>query len=554
MEAYNSLWSVFANLAIIAVLLLAYLIVVLAFFIIAIQIFITLIEFKLVTLAGFVLLPFAFWNRTAFMAEKVLGHIVSSGIKVLVLAVITGIGTTLFSTFTATVGPEPDARQVLAIALGALSLLGLSIFGPGIANGIVSGGPQLGAGAAAGTVLAAGGALVGGAAAAKLGVGAAASTIGATGRMGAAAAQGGARMAGGAAGAYSVGSLGRSGAGAVAGGMAAVGQTAATGAVNAALSPLRRMAGKASASMKDNFRTGARAGLGVAPASGSPAPAASPAAPASAPPAWASAMKQRQSATHGATVLAHTMKAGDSHGGGGGPDVKERSDPKMFRRPTIRYGQTPEPATPYQRAAQVWDDRIGSARVQAKNWRLAFFGALALSGGLSAGLVWQSARGHIVPWVVQVDRLGEAQAVAPAETGYRPTDPQIAFHLARFIEQVRAIPADPVIVRQNWLRAYDFTTDKGALALNDYARADPIAQVGKVQVAVDVSSVIRASGDSFRVAWIERRYQDGSLAETTRWSAILTVVVQTPRTPDALRKNPLGVFVNALNWSKELSQ
>ncbi len=323
-EAFSSIWAVFSNLAIIVVLLLAYLIVVLAFFIIAIQVFITLIEFKLVTLAGFVLLPFAFWNRTAFMAEKVLGHIVSSGIKVLVLAVITGIGTTLFSTFTATVGPEPDAREVLAIALGALSLLGLSIFGPGIANGIVSGGPQLGAGAAAGTALAAGGALVGGAAAAKLGVGAAASTIGATGRMTGAAARGGARMAGGAASAYSVGALGRSGAGAVAGGMAAVGQTAASGAVNAALSPLRRMAGKASASMKDNFRTGARAGLGAAPASGSGTPAASSAASASAPPAWDSAMKQRQSASHGATVLAHTMKAGDSHGGGAGPDVKER--------------------------------------------------------------------------------------------------------------------------------------------------------------------------------------------------------------------------------------
>ncbi|EGI54340.1 conjugal transfer family protein [Sphingomonas sp. S17] len=227
----------------------------------------------------------------------------------------------------------------------------------------------------------------------------------------------------------------------------------------------------------------------------------------------------------------------------------------MFRRPTIRYGQTPEPTTPYQRAAQLWDDRIGSARVQAKNWRLAFFGALALSGGLAASLVWQSARGHIVPWVVQVDRLGEAQAVAPAETGYRPTDPQIAFHLARFIEQVRAIPADPVIVRQNWLRAYDFTTDRGAVALNDYARAnDPFANVGRVQVAVDVSSVIRASPDSFRVAWTERRYQDGSLTATERWSAILTIVVQQPRTPDALRKNPLGVFVNALNWSRELSQ
>jgi len=227
----------------------------------------------------------------------------------------------------------------------------------------------------------------------------------------------------------------------------------------------------------------------------------------------------------------------------------------MFRRPSIRYGQSPEPVTPYQRAAQVWDDRIGSARAAAKNWRLAFFGCLALSGGLSAALVWQSARGTITPWVVEVDKFGEARAVAPADAGYRPTDPQIAFHLARFIEQVRSVPADPIVLRGNWLRAYDFTTDKGALALNDYARGnDPFALVGKTQVAVDVSSVIRASNDSFRVAWTERRYQDGALAETSRWSAILTVAVQTPRSPDGLRKNPLGVFVGALNWSKELSQ
>ena len=163
--------------------------------------------------------------------------------------------------------------------------------------------------------------------------------------------------------------------------------------------------------------------------------------------------------------------------------------------------------------------------------------------------------GMVTPWIVQVDKLGEAQAVAPAEEGYHPTDPQIAFHLARFIENVRGIPADPVVLRQSWLRAYDFTTAKGALALNDYARTnDPFAQIGKVQVAVDVSSVIRASNDSFRIAWTERRYQDGSLAATERWSAIASIVVQPPHTPDALRKNPLGVFVNALNWSKELSQ
>eukprot|EP01136_Pigoraptor_vietnamica_P040114 Opistho-1_new@11671 len=153
----------------------------------------------------------------------------------------------------------------------------------------------------------------------------------------------------------------------------------------------------------------------------------------------------------------------------------------MFKRPSIRYGQSPDPVTPYQRAAQVWDDRIGSARVQAKNWRLAFFGCLALSGGLAGGLVWQSARGTIIPWVVEVDKLGEAREVAPATADYRPTDPQIAFHLARFIENVRSIPADGIVLRQNWLRAYDFATDKGALFLNDYARAnDPFAQLGKI--------------------------------------------------------------------------
>jgi type IV secretion system protein VirB5 len=225
----------------------------------------------------------------------------------------------------------------------------------------------------------------------------------------------------------------------------------------------------------------------------------------------------------------------------------------MFQRSTVRYGRTPEPETPYQRAGQVWDERIGSARVQAENWRYAFFGALFLTCLLTCALVWQSARGTVTPWVVQVDKLGQAEAVAPALADYRPTDPQIAWHLARFIEEVRGVPADPVVLRQNWLDAYDYVTDKGALALNDYARTnDPFSKVEKTQVAVDVSSVIRASSDSFRVAWTERHYVDNSLAATERWSAILTIVVQPPTDADRLKKNPLGVYIHALNWSKEL--
>jgi type IV secretory pathway TrbF-like protein len=214
----------------------------------------------------------------------------------------------------------------------------------------------------------------------------------------------------------------------------------------------------------------------------------------------------------------------------------------MFKRPSVRYGRMPEPETPYQKAAQVWDERIGSARVQAKNWRLMAFGCLMLSGGLASGLVWQSLRGTVTPWVVQVDHLGQAQAMAPADGNYQPTDPQIAFHLARFIEDVRGLPTDGIVLRQDWLRAYDFTTDRGAAALNDYARTnDPFANLGKLQISIEVTSVIRASPISFRVAWIQRSYENGSLSATERWTAILTVVIDTPRDADRLRKNPLGV-------------
>src|SRR6516162_8403221 len=205
----------------------------------------------------------------------------------------------------------------------------------------------------------------------------------------------------------------------------------------------------------------------------------------------------------------------------------------MFNRPSVHYGRTPQPVTLYQKAAQVWDDRIGSARVRARNWRLMAFGCMLLSGGLAGALVWQSTQGTITPWVVEVDHLGQAQAIAAASPYYLPTD--------------------AIVLRQDWLRAYDFTTDRGAAALNDYARAnDPFAKLGNTQVAVEISSVIRASPNSFRVAWTERRYDSGQLAATERWTAIISIVIETPRDADRLRKNPLGIYVNSINWSKEL--
>src|SRR5437660_12104803 len=191
--------SFFENFIQIVVLLFAWVVVLLAFFILAIQLFVTLIEFKLTTLAGFVLIPFGLFGKTAFAAERVLGNVISSGVKVMVLAVIVGIGSSLFSQFTAGFGGnQPTIDNAMALMLGALSLLGLGIFGPGIANGLVSGGPQLGAGAAVGAAAAGGGVVAAGLA----GVGMAAGGLAAAGGMAAGGARGAAALASGATTAY----------------------------------------------------------------------------------------------------------------------------------------------------------------------------------------------------------------------------------------------------------------------------------------------------------------------------------------------------------------
>ena len=265
--------SFFENFIQIAVLLFAWIVVLLAFFILAIQLFITLIEFKLTTLAGFVLIPFGLFGKTAFAAERVLGNVISSGVKVLVLAVIVGIGSTLFAQFTAGFGGnQPTVDNAMALVLGALSLLGLGIFGPGIANGIVSGGPQLGAGAAVGTGLAAGGAIVAGAGLAAGGAGLAGGAL-------VGGARGAAAIAGGAAGAYRAGGLG---------GVARQGA--------------RRSSARCAAWLPGLVAVRRRQ---------------------TAPPAWARRMKRAQTVNQGVSAATHAVRSGDSAGGGSSVDLSD---------------------------------------------------------------------------------------------------------------------------------------------------------------------------------------------------------------------------------------
>lgn len=300
--------SFFENFLTIAVLLFAWAIVILAFFILAVQVFVTIIEFKLTSLAGFILVPFALWNRTSFLAERVLGSVVSSGLKVMVLAVIIGIGSSFFSQFTAALqGQEPDIGQAMSLVLAALTLFGLGIFGPGIAAGLVSGAPQLAAGAALGTTIGAAGAvaLSGGAAmgAARLAGGATLATLRAGTTMGAAAST-----------AYELGqnAAGSSSVGAGVAGMA------------------HAAAGAARQKASTTFGIGEAAKRGREAAwsamNGAGASASADGAGADSAPAWAQNLQRQQNTRHHRQIALQTLKDGDRGGASATPDIKERED------------------------------------------------------------------------------------------------------------------------------------------------------------------------------------------------------------------------------------
>ncbi len=304
----------FENFVTIVVLLLAWVVVLIAFFILAIQLFITILEFKLTTLAGFVLVPFALWNKSAFLAERVLGNVIAAGIKLMVLAIIVGIGSTLFGEFASSFsGGDITLAQAASTVLGALSIFMLGIFGTGIAAGLVSGAPQLGAGAVAGSAagLALGGAAAGGAA---LGAGRAfaAGGIGAT--------RAAASIAGGATASYQLsqtasGETGASGMAAGAAGLARAG----AGVIGEGV---RKAATRATSGVQEAYAQGERAAFsatgGTQAASGQKSQSNPQTLGA---PDWAHRLRREQRLREGVSIAAHTLRDGDRPVSGDAPKL-----------------------------------------------------------------------------------------------------------------------------------------------------------------------------------------------------------------------------------------
>jgi type IV secretion system protein VirB5 len=224
-----------------------------------------------------------------------------------------------------------------------------------------------------------------------------------------------------------------------------------------------------------------------------------------------------------------------------------------FFRPKRPLSAGPD-ATPYQRAGQVWDERMGLSLAHARNWRRAAFANLALASLLGIGWFAQSRQAVVKPFVVEVASWGQTERITAIGGRYEPTDAQVGYALAQWIRDVRSKSIDPVVIRQNWLKAYDLLTPKAAEFLNGWAQAhDPFAGAGQEAVLVEVLNVVRRTGRTYDLQWRETRFVGGQPAGQSRWRALITITVRAPRTEAELMKNPLGIRIEDVSWTPDAS-
>lgn len=224
-----------------------------------------------------------------------------------------------------------------------------------------------------------------------------------------------------------------------------------------------------------------------------------------------------------------------------------------FRRSQDRYGDSTPVETPYHRAAQAWDDRLGSARVQARNWRLMAFACAGLAALALGGFIYSELDTHIATYVVPVDRYGRPGRIELADRAYTPGPAQTGYFIADFVQLVRSKSTDPVVLRQSWTRAYGFVAGDAQAALSRHAREhDPFARLGQQAVTVEIVSVLPRSPNSYQVQWRETTFEQGAAQPATRWTGLFTVTLRQPRTEEQLRANPLGVLITSFQWSREL--
>lgn len=224
-----------------------------------------------------------------------------------------------------------------------------------------------------------------------------------------------------------------------------------------------------------------------------------------------------------------------------------------FRRAEERYGGSAPTDTPYRRAAQEWDNRIGSSVAQAKNWRLMAFCSLGLTAVTLGGYIYERQNTHVATYVVPVNEYGRPGRIELAGKAYTPNQAAMSYFVSDWVRLVRSKSTDAIVLRQNWTNAYHFVTPEAGAQLTEYARTkNPFARIGQDAVNVEIVSVLPRSPQTFQVNWRETLYDQGGRSTPETWTGVFTTVQKTPRTEAELRANPLGLYLTSFQWSREL--
>jgi type IV secretion system protein VirB5 len=211
--------------------------------------------------------------------------------------------------------------------------------------------------------------------------------------------------------------------------------------------------------------------------------------------------------------------------------------------------------SPYLKGKEIWDNRIGNARVQAYNQRLAFFCTLGVCLVLVIGIIFQSAKSSVTPYVVEVGKDGEVLAVSKAVHAKGvPTDPQVKYFLSKWITDIRAMPLDPVVKKQAWMNAYSMMRQHAASKMNDVIKKDdPMSKLGEQTISVMPTAIVKMSENTFQVRWNEEVYgKDGTVKESYRMTGLITIEFSQPTTEQELMKNPLGLYVKDFSYTREV--
>jgi type IV secretion system protein VirB5 len=226
-----------------------------------------------------------------------------------------------------------------------------------------------------------------------------------------------------------------------------------------------------------------------------------------------------------------------------------------FKQPLSNHKPGDGPVSPYQRAKQEWDARIGNAIVQASNWRFATFGTLLLCFLLVFGLIYQSSKSSVVPYIIQVGQNGEVLSVSKAvETNRTPQDNEIKYFLGKWIQDVRGLPLDIVVKKQNWISSYYFMRQSAAVKMNEIIKKDnPMSKVGEQTIAAKLTSIVKMSTQSYQCRWVEEVFsKEGAMLDTYKMTAIITVDFSRPKNEKDIFINPLGLYIKDFSWSKDI--